>query len=170
MHDLYLIEENEKFGFMNLKGEVVINPFFDEIVASYFSEGLCPFGLDGKYGFVDLEGTIEFLTEFTSINPFWEGLAAVASNGKWGYIDSKGDIAIPLKFDDACGFAEDNLATVEINGKWGYIGKSGEFKIPPTFDIAHDFDGPLAKIEIDDSFGYIDRDGRVVWMQTSCYK
>ncbi|MBR6250567.1 MAG: WG repeat-containing protein, partial [Bacteroidales bacterium] len=54
--------ENGQYGYINLKGEVVISPQFDG--AESFSEGLARVKVDGKCGFIDKKGTIVITPQF----------------------------------------------------------------------------------------------------------
>ena len=162
---LYYIEINGKAGFIDSSGEVVVPPRFNALLATYFSEGRCPFEEGGLCGFIDEAGAISVSPLYSSVLEFSKGLAAVCRDGLWGFVDRDGNEKIEPSFDDACGFASDGLATVKRDGKWGYIDTRGKFVIQPKFDEAYDFDGDLAKIEIDDRFGYVDRVGNLVWFQ-----
>jgi hypothetical protein len=162
---LYYIQANELAGFIEETGHVAISLGKRSYQSTGFSDGLCPFEQEGRFGFIDTSGAVLVEPTFSAVFEFSYGLAAVCFNQLWGFIDVRGESAIPFLFEDACGFCEDGMAIVQLNKKWGYIDRAGDFVIDPVFDEAYDFDGPLAKVEVDDKFGYIDRKGAVVWMQ-----
>lgn len=150
---------------MDADGNVVVPPRFRSVLSTYFSEGLCPFEEDSRCGYFDTVGEIVIPPIYTSATDFCGDRAAVCSGESWGYIDRSGSEVIPFAFDDACSFAADGLATVQHNGKWGHIDRSGKFIIEPRFDEAYDFDGELAKVELGEKFGYVNRDDEIVWLQ-----
>ena len=85
-----------KFGFINKKGDFVIEPKFNW--AKSFSEGLA--GAEGEsdgYGFIDKSGNWVIEPQFAWVDYFQEGFALVAANGnrdsreKTGYIDRNGN-------------------------------------------------------------------------------
>lgn len=56
---------------------------------------------------------------------FYSGRAKVCAD-KCGFIDKRGKEVIPLRYDEASSFSEDEgIALVELNGKEGYIDKNG---------------------------------------------
>jgi len=165
MNRFYAIEVNNKYGFIDNDGHVVIDPKYDCVLSTYFSENLCPIQIDNMCGFIDLTGNLKIKPEYDEVTDFMYGLSAVSKFEKWGYINKDGEVIIPLVFDDACCFSQDELATVKLKNKWGYINKLGEFIISPQFDEAYDFDGSLAKVIINEKFGYINRQGNIIWFQ-----
>lgn len=69
--------ENQKFGYKDKDGNVVIKPqFFD---ASDFSEGLACVkkGKTSSWGYIDTAGRMVIPAQFRQAKPFHEGLAAV---------------------------------------------------------------------------------------------
>jgi hypothetical protein len=94
---LFPAEENNKFGYINSTGDVVIPPVFDN--AGYFYNGLAAAKQKGKYGFINSKGQWKIKPTFDSVQNFSEGLAAVASKGggddsslSWGFIDTVGKV------------------------------------------------------------------------------
>ena len=53
-NELLSVPMGEKWGYINLKGEVVIPPQYDE--AYLFSDGIACVMIDGKYGFINKIG------------------------------------------------------------------------------------------------------------------
>jgi len=115
---------------------------------------LFPAVRDGKYGFIDINGSFVIPPTFTSALEFSEGLAAVyvggqsliddhyidSKGGKWGYIDRAGEMKIAPQFGYADIFSE-GLARVTLAnglegglGEVGYIDVRGLFKIAPQYD------------------------------------
>tara|TARA_Y100000385_G_scaffold291483_1_gene369779 strand:+ start:4162 stop:5802 length:1641 start_codon:yes stop_codon:yes gene_type:complete len=153
---------NEKWGFVNKKGEVVINPQFS--YANNFSDGLCAVeNDDGKWGFIDKDGKIVINYQFTDIdkrfNRFKNGKCVVNLNGKSGVINTEGKYIINPQFDDMV--ADGDLFMVEQGGKWGWSDTDGKLLINPQFKRAHPFNGSkMAAVRSGKSWGYIDEDGK----------
>lgn len=72
---------------------------------------------DGKWGFVDTDGTLVVDYQFEDAQSFGQHLAAVKQDGKWGYIDRKGTIVIPCIYEDAQSF-QDGHAFVKTEAGW----------------------------------------------------
>jgi hypothetical protein len=161
--DLRPKERNGKYGYVNNKGEFIIQPQFYS--AGQFTDGFATVQTkkNGKYGLIDKAGNfvIKPKLDWGGVE-FSEGLAVVRINGKFGYIDKTGSFAIQLQFDWANKFYK-GLATVKLNGKEGLIDQTGEFVIQPKFDeLSIYFSDGLLKASINGKYGYIDKTGEFV--------
>lgn len=150
---------NDKAGFINKNGKIVIKPQFKDV--GKFSKNLAPFeNENGKWGFIDTKGNIVIKPQFDWALSFKESRALVQVGEKWGYIDKFGNLVIKPQFDHANSFSE-GLAHVQMKYekfKSGYIDKDGNWIIQPTWDGGSDFREGLAKVDenkIDDKGKYI---------------
>jgi WG containing repeat len=156
------VRVNDKWGFINARGELVIRPQFDEVVP--FSEGLAAVRIGNDWGFIDKTGRMVIAPtvspEFN--NKFSEGLLSVYLNGKFGYIDATGRTVIPPRFDHARPFRS-GVAAVEIDGKPAYIDHHGTVVLRPNFRRADDFEEGLAPVynRTLEHFGFIDGTGKI---------
>ena len=106
--ELIPYQENEKFGFKDSIGNVVIAPKYDRVES--FHKGFAPVNIGGSY----------FVTEW--------GYTAF-KGGKWGFIDQTGKEITPIKYD-VLGQFKDGRALVELNRKFGYIDTTGKEVVP----------------------------------------
>ena len=164
---------NDRFGFIDKTGKVIIAPRFES--ARPFCEGLALVWINGKGGFIDKTGKIAIEPQFEQLFPFSEGLA-VFSHGvelrpgtKYGYIDKSGKIVIPAQFGSARQFTQ-GMAVVRVggyeigdNGQYGYIDKNGEYAIKPIYSKAGSFRDGLALVSSDGPWHYINRESDIVW-------
>jgi hypothetical protein len=148
--------ENEKYGYMNLKGEIVIEPKFDSAGWFYEERALvCEEHKnydDSTCGFINLKG--EYITDkiFSQYHSHWfsEGLAMVCTgkneNLLCGYIDKNGTQVLKLgnwtyqnkygEYTSMLGDFSQGLALVGgrwFDGniqKWGFFNKNFEYQIP----------------------------------------
>lgn len=100
----------------------------------------------GKYGYVNVSGTIIIPCEFDRVEVFSEGLAWVMKrdeegNQKYGCINAEGEIVIPLSEYDGVESFSEGVARVMKNdekgrGKYGYINTKGEVVVPLDYDDA----------------------------------
>lgn len=87
---------NDKVGFINIKGEVIIKPQFDW--ADEFSEGFCVVRNDngklgsGKNGYIDTTGKLVIDFKFKNAGKFENGKAKVQIDKDFVYIDKTGNI------------------------------------------------------------------------------
>lgn len=109
--------ENDKFGFIDTYGNVVIPFIYDDV--RRFSNGVAWTEKDGKWGLIDVDGNIKIphnipdsmghnrgrrFYDFSNEMAVWEGLGS--SVDKYGYISKEGDQVIYPVYDDAYKFNE----------------------------------------------------------------
>lgn len=152
--------DGEHFGFIDLLGQMVIEPQFDR--AEQFSEGLAPVSVGEQYGFIDRTGSLIIPPQFEAAEPFQGGRAQIALAGKTGYINHRGDVVIEPIYDYGSDFHE-GRALVSLDGKLAYIDEVGNVEIDlPNLTAGSDFAEGLAAVNLDGQFGYIDLQGRTV--------
>ena len=173
--NLALIWLNEKHGYFNSQGEMVIPPKFDggnnDADADNISMGFSDNGLKvliegGKWGYINAKGEWGIPPKFYWAKNFSaNGLARVTEKegGKAGYINAEGAWVILPRFAYAGSFAANGLAWAQKEDeKVGYINAKGEWVIPPRFDWADDFVDDLAAVMQGDKWGYINEKGEWV--------
>ena len=164
-------EQNKKWGFINNKGDVIIQPQFDK--AEPFSDGLALVEVDTMDGFIDTKGAYVIKPQYYIAFSFSEGLAAVCKSAEsnFGYIDTSGNLVIDHNYFWADSFSEGSAAVrMPDNGKMGYIDKSGNIIIAGKYDRAYLFSDGLGRIEEDGQnsppnsrrVGFIDKQGTQV--------
>ena len=154
--------KDEKWGFIDKDGNIVINPQFDNVHP--FKEGLAAVcDKNEKWGFIDKNGTLVINYQFEDVDDFSEGLAAFFNGDKAGYISKKGEYVINPQFDHAFRFHEGKAAVV-LGKLVGFIDKEGHYIINPQFDFEVDpiFMDGLATVSSGDKAGYIDEKGKYI--------
>jgi hypothetical protein len=129
--------------------------------AGNFSEGLARVPVQGKCGYINLDGKLVIPAQFSHASDFVDGLAAVKQGNHWGFINLEGTIAIAPQFDRVSDF-RDGLAIAQVNGKQGFIDRSGKWAIEPRFSSVGHFQEGLAVARSQGKYGYIDSRGQFV--------
>lgn len=172
---LFPVIKNDKWGYINSSGKIVVEPQYDH--ASQFAEGL---GLvktgkpDEKIFCIDAKGkkVFDLKSDWSHMNPYSDGLAAVKDkgNGLYGYIDHKGQFVIPCKYSSAADFSE-GLAKVELKDSQnkvsvGFINTKGEMVIKPDQWLKTSFSDGLAAVRTEKEgrfvYGFMDTKGKIV--------
>ena len=174
---LFIARENNKFGYMDATGEIVITPQFRSNCD--FSEGLAMVTLDDdKNCFINEEGEIVITPDgFLIIDNFHNGLAQIkvpslsggGSPYTAGFINMNGEIVIKPIYYEVKAFSE-GLAAVQLEdgGKWSYINTEGEMVISPQFTSANLFSDGLALVSCSSDnggnrlYGFIDNKGHFI--------
>jgi hypothetical protein len=160
---LFQIVRNDKGGFIDRTGRVVIAPAFAD--ERDFFRGLAAVQTpEGKWGYIDETGKMAIAPRFDEVRDFIDDLAPVRISRKWGYIDTSGRLVIEPRFQSAGEFHE-GLARIHV---WSKIAcTSGKFTSDDApfyaFHLLEDdeSDGPGCFPE-GGKFGYIDKTGKAI--------
>ena len=146
-----------KYGFINLNNEKIIDCIFDEITS--FSDGIAILGNVYKpRGYINKKGEIIKLINFEYAFPFSNARGLIKVNGNYGFADKNGNIVIDPVFEDAKSFS-DGLAAVCKNGKWGFIDINGNVKIQYIYNSVESFSEERAFVLKKSGWGFIDKEG-----------
>ncbi|MCE5269063.1 MAG: WG repeat-containing protein [Planctomycetaceae bacterium] len=139
--------KNDKLGFKDAAGRVVIEPVYDN--AGDFAFGLAPVNVGAKWQF-----------------------PGIKDGGKWGYINTQGTVVVPLTLEFAHKFS-DGLARVWDGGRDRYIDLNGKTVITLLEGSGGDFREGVAPVSIDKPLGdnhwqrqtkFIDKNGKTVFV------
>ncbi len=149
---LFRVKNVEKWGFVDVNGNLVIDFIyekdrrreFDEILklnidsldalpkaplrnVSLFYEGLASYQNNNLYGFINKENKVVIKPQFKKVNHFSEGFAGVSIDGKkWGFIDQTGAFVLEPNY-----FKVDNFK----NGVCGVVINEQEFEFANDYFI-----------------------------------
>ncbi len=136
-------------------GDMILEPEWEEIAG--FGQGLIAAKQNGRWGFVDISGTIVIPFMYDDALPFMEDYAVVTQGSNAFYIDMDGDVVSPL-YEEAHPFAGAR-ALVKQNGKFGYIDPSFQTVVRCVYDNAFTFEEGVAVVVLDGQYQCIDEDG-----------
>lgn len=167
--DLIPVKIGENYEYVNIKGEIVINPQFSE--ASIFRNGIAlvkTSGENSKWGFIDTDGKFIINPIYKSATVFSEDLAWVVSeNGAPSAINKKGEVKFILKDAEDVRIFKNGLAAFSkvdsTQNKWGFVNKDGKVVINTQFNEASNFNESKCAIKNkDNKWGFIDEDGKII--------
>ena len=172
---LAAVKVNNKWGFIDTRGDCVIEPQFDNTRG--FTEGLSPVRVGQKRGVIDKTGKyiIQLSSKIKHIAlVFSNGLLAVSIGEEWGFIDKYFDSTQKFIVEPQFIFAApyvDGLALVQVHDPntkkdlYGVIDENfahtHKYFIEPQFEDVDQFlwsfkEGVLA-VKVDDKWGFIDK-------------
>ncbi len=97
INDRIRIRYNNKWGFVNTKGEIIIPFEYDFIIPS---TNATAFVLkNNKWGIIDATGKAITPIQYDRFSPNNNKLIYVEQNGKWGAINQQGTLIIPIEYD-----------------------------------------------------------------------
>lgn len=109
-----VVEISSGFGLINVDGNIVIDPNFDDLEWDDVSN-MAIVTRDGLSGLFDRAGQQVTDLIYDQILSGKEGLFPMKTGGKFGYLRKDGTIAIAAQFDDAYAF-KDGFAMVRMGG------------------------------------------------------
>jgi len=160
-------EYMHKEGFVNTKGEVIIDPEEGYLGAPAYSDGLvCLTKESTGYGFLDKTGkvVIPLTHKQAGFTNFIGGLARMVKNGKTGLINKKGEWVVAPYYKTVSGLG-DSLLTVAFGSSYnnfGYCDFNNKVVIKGQYDRAAPFEGGFAEVGIDNKHGIINKKGETV--------
>lgn len=109
-----------KYFMLNSNGERISEQGFDAAYPFVTNEpaAVC---LNGKWGFVNADGTMAIDPQYENAKSFSMGLAPVCEESSWGYINSSNIYRISRQFYDCLPFSANGIAAVREAEKWSYI-------------------------------------------------
>jgi hypothetical protein len=128
---LFRVPENDRIGFINSAGEIIVKPIFLE--AGEFSEGLASARINGSYGYIDETGQFIIPAQFDYALPFHEGLAIVYEKGNPTVIDRQGQKPFDVSFAAIERFDHGKAKVKTRTNKFGLIDKRGHLIIDTVF-------------------------------------
>lgn len=181
--ELYPIIENDKYGYINSNGQIVINPIYDEaedfnmegtavvfVDREYFLINKRGERISNKYQLMDFRfqdnGVIETInggevSDFLGYNS--------VSGGKKGYINLKGEVIIENgKYDEigwggSLGFKDSKIEQIKLNGKYGLIDNTGKVLIEPIYEsIEKNEYSKIAKVKFNNKYGILNFNGDII--------
>ncbi|MEY4931562.1 MAG: hypothetical protein RI909_2286 [Bacteroidota bacterium] len=107
-----------------------------------FFNGVAGIEQDGKWSFIDREGSIISKTnlpvsDYKAFPPMhFNGLVGFFKKGKVGYVNLEGEVVIPFQYDEYHPF-EEAVTPVKYKGLYGLIRKDGSWAVQPKFEMLY---------------------------------
>ena len=150
--DFMVFKENNKFGVINKKGEVIVQPKYDIVQIPNPSKPvfICKYSYNAEknqysikvlndkseqilYQYVIVE-PIELNSGISQI-PYEKSVLKFAENGKFGLIDFQGKVIVKAKYDEINSFDfNEGLLIVKEKDKYGIININGAVVLKPKYD------------------------------------
>lgn len=166
---LAAVEKDQKWGYINKEGKVVIP--FEYVLANDFSDGLGlvnidVFGDDQYYrrAYIDSKGRALGAQIKGVANNFSEGYAAIqGKDNTWTIINKKYVATSSRLLFDEIGEFHEGLARVKQGNNYGFIDTLGKVVIPiqPLAFGLRFYEG-YCLVMIDGKYGYMDKFGKIV--------
>jgi hypothetical protein len=137
--DRIAFKKEEKLGYLNRYGKIVIRPKLD--FGKSFYEGRAAVLKDGKWGYMDASGNVIVDFKYDIAHDFHEGVALVSmkvlnKGANWGLLDLDGNpIKTKVEIDNAEAFRGDYFLFWNRGSGEGLMDKKGKIILEPHYDI-----------------------------------
>ncbi|WP_395747672.1 WG repeat-containing protein [Prosthecobacter sp.] len=152
---------NGKMGFVDLNGDLVIEPRYDSLATGNFSEGhafVCELSKTVlKCGLINKSGNAVLPLDFSGVGSVYKGIVKVSHFGGTAYVRVPSLDHSDL-FDDATDFC-DSHAFVKTEQAWHIIDSEFEVKGRVDYDNVNPFRAGCAIVEKDSKEGLVDFHG-----------
>lgn len=169
-----LVAKDGKAFFIDTNGNAVNDIKFDyktinnlgdalygNSVTRYFSDGMMPVCVDGKWGYINESCDIVVKPQYGYAGEFCEGRAVVKKGDKWGYIDASGKEVIKPKYMYANDFIY-GVGGVNLNGNLIVIDKNGNRVIDSKCGQVVTLCDGFFVVKKDDKFGVVNEHSETV--------
>ncbi|MGF1639161.1 MAG: WG repeat-containing protein [Cyclobacteriaceae bacterium] len=160
---IYYVKNGLRYSFVSKHG-ILLNQLDNRFLEIFpMTEKFIGVKIDGKYGFVDVNGNLRIANRYEAIGSYENGYAPIKILGKWGYVDKRETLVVQPKYDTVYGFVDD-FCVVSQASRFGLIDKKGDLIIRPEFDLIERLpQGGYMSLQ-DGKKGLIGSDGRHILM------
>ena len=125
------VKQNDKFGLINLDGNELIAPIYDEIYSLKGIKESLIIKQDGLYGLLNNKGNLIISPKYKEIKSldekdYQKGYITIDENDKYGLLDATGKTILENKYERIDNIYSDNYYVIEESGKQKLINKTGE--------------------------------------------
>lgn len=138
-------------------------PFIDEVKDDQRLAvmQLYPYRLNGKMGWMNLDGKVIYPAKYETLGFFKEGMAIASQRGKFGFVNKRNEVVIPIIYSGVYDF-ENGRAIVEYNKKFGLIDRTGKLIFDTVFTDIGAFSDELIYAQFENKYYYFDKFGTQV--------
>lgn len=149
---------DDKCGFINNEGEVVIEPKFQDVKA--FQDGVCWVKENNLWFMIDATGKPIIQERFNRFHYYSNGFARVRIGELWGYIDKQGKyLGAGCVYTDNNDFV-DGVALAKKGELWGLLKDDGSWLVEPQYNRIWDhFKDGYALVRKGEQIGIMKPDG-----------
>ncbi|MBL1280123.1 MAG: WG repeat-containing protein [Fluviicola sp.] len=157
--------KNELFGYLNYKGEAIIEPKFMKV--GHFINGIAwARNYNKQIGFIDTKGDWVVDAKYLGAKDMSreEGIARVKTAEGWKFVAKDGS-EISASGAISYGDFHNGLAFARQGKMYGYINPEGEWIIKPKYLKVKDFHDGVAAVRTTDKWGFINIEGEIIFKE-----
>ncbi len=105
-----------------------------------FYDGLAVYEIQGRSGYIDMNGRIAIIPQYADARPFKRGYAWVQGADGWGVIDKSGNVVLPFSYP-SCYFSRNGFVEIRTEGNAyrGIATYRGEIIVPAEYGTVRSY-------------------------------
>lgn len=160
MDQLFLpYKSNEKWGFINQSGTIVIPAAFDGV--DFFHEGIAVVSLNDKLGYINKSGNTIIKPQFDEANAFSNGVAVFQKGNGYGLLDRSGVVLLDPIYKDIS-LCSEHLFFALKDSLYACYSVDSKEVIAPKFTEVTSFEKGKAIVAKNSGWGVIDTLGNLI--------
>jgi len=169
--ELYLVKENDKWGYIDKKGKLIIEPIYENCCYQRYEDSCCSriiwpdalgiIKLKGKYGAINIDGDVKIKPNYDFLDQYHNSLVIAKSGQSFGVLNANGDTIFPFIFDNQFISCNNVVGQGQIEGKYYLLNFSNKTKAETNFDKISYFVEGLAAVIKDNKYGFVDESGEI---------
>lgn len=159
---LILAKKDGKYGYINLKNEVVIGFNFNE--TTIFHNGAAAVEQKGAAFLIDKKGEMIGKNSYMQLlySNYKDIFIFTDSDSKQGLINAKGEEVLPGTYKYITEFSEERASVFNDNNKIGFIDVTGKVAVPIIYEYVGNFSmGRAIFMDSSNKFGFLNNKGEV---------
>jgi hypothetical protein len=172
LSELYLVKADNKWGYINRKGKLVIEPVYENCCYQRYEDSCCsriiwPEALgvvkqNGKYGAINVNGELKLKCNYDFLDQYHNSLLIARSGNKYGILNENNDTIFPFIFDNQFISCNSETGQGQINGKYYLLDFETKTQKETGFDKISYFVEGLAAVKKGENYGFINEEGSMV--------
>lgn len=158
---LVMFRNKALWGFMNLKGEVIIKPKYK--YCRDFNSGIAKVGAKV---FINLKGEklLIKVPNYTLSREFNDGMLAIKVGMNWGFVNTLGELVIQTEYNDVTDFYDGYALAINKNETFVLDKNGKETKVITKDKIksVHHFSEGMAPIQVGLKYGFVNEKGVII--------
>lgn len=130
---IYYARSEKEYSFITKSGKIMNEHDARFEAINNMTEEFIGVKIDGKWGFVDINGKLRVSNQYENVGPYNEGLAPIKVLGRWGYINKREDLVVQPSYDSVYQFKK-GICKVVKKGKFGLINAEGNITLECIYD------------------------------------
>lgn len=160
--NLIRLKLNDKIGYADKNGKIIIPVQYDGGLLNNFTNGLIGVKKDGKCGYINFANKTVIPFDYDMVWYFKGTIAKIKNAGKFGFVNQQGKLISNAIYDEVWDL-HSGMVVVKKDGKYGYISETGAIIANTIYDDAFDFNlEDFGTVQLNNKQGCIDKTGKIV--------